>query len=103
MTASVEIFTEKVQNVWSVPIQAVVMREDTGKLKTGEMREAVFTVDKGKAHLIFVKTGLQDLYHIQIVEGINDSLEIITGPYDVLVKQLREGSVVKIKNERSEK
>lgn len=103
MTASVEIFTEKVRNVWSVPIQAVVMREDTGKLKTGEMREAVFTVDKGKAHLIFVKTGLQDLYHIQIVEGINDSLEIITGPYDVLVKQLREGSVLKIKNERSEK
>lgn len=98
MTATVEIYTERVTDVWAVPIQAVVMREDTNaSSQSTEKKEAIFVLEGNKARIRYVKTGLQDLKYIQIKEGIQDTLLVITGPYNVLAKDITHGDIVSVK------
>jgi len=107
MTASVEIKTNYVEDALSVPIQAVTIREDTSmiknKYKNNELTrensfECVFVIKDGKAVMKKVKTGIQDNKYIQILSGIDLGEEVITGPYTLLSKQLKDGDKVKVKN-----
>jgi HlyD family secretion protein len=111
MSATVEIQTERVNNVLSVPIQAVTTRADTtGRVKTVKEKreeskqkknnlspeqEYVFVYDDGKAILTPVKTGIQDNMYIQILEGVNEGDEVIVAPYRVVSKKLKNGDPVK--------
>jgi HlyD family secretion protein len=106
MTATVDIMTNTVKNVPAVPIQAVTIRTDTStSAKAYKMRdknengdesteefEVVFLADNGKARLRVVKTGVQDDKYIQIKEGLESGEGIISGPYDVVSKRLKNGS-----------
>jgi HlyD family secretion protein len=42
-----------------------------------------------------VKTGIQDINNIHIIEGLKEGEEVITGPYDVVSKTLNVKSKVK--------
>lgn len=119
MSCTVEIQTETAFNVLTVPIQAVTTRvsQDTlDKLnaqnveteqhgdrevervvtrKTEEIQECVFLFEDGIAHMRDVKTGIQDNTYIEIKEGLTDSLEVITAPYSVVSKTLKDGDKVK--------
>jgi HlyD family secretion protein len=106
MSATVDIQTETTYDVMTLPIQAVTARSDTtGKVendeKTGEtvvneeFIEIVFLYDNGKAKLQEVKTGIQDNTYIEIIEGLNEGDEVITGPYRAVSKNLKNGDVVK--------
>jgi HlyD family secretion protein len=114
MSATVEIQTETVKDVLSVPIQAVTTRADTtGRIKSArekreekrlsenekeeETKEYVFVFDEGKAKLTAVKTGVQDNMYIQIIEGLEKGLEVITAPYRAVSKELKNGDdVIKV-------
>lgn len=128
MSATVDIRTRTAFNVLSLPIQAVTIRSDSiikkakdedqndyearvvdekkerieaaMALKSGKPQECVFIYDNGKARLRKVKTGIQDNTAIEIVEGVNESDEVITGPYSVVSKILKDGmKVQKVKAE----
>ena len=43
-----------------------------------------------------VKTGIQDINFIEITDGLKEGEEVITGPYDIVSKTLKNGSIVKI-------
>jgi HlyD family secretion protein len=48
-----------------------------------------------------VKTGIQDDNYIEIIEGIADSTEVITAPYSVISKKLKnEMAVEKVEKEK---
>ncbi len=113
MSASVDIQTETGRNVLTVPIQAVTTRADTtGVVKEKEMTDSqeeekdviskekmelveyVFLFDEGKAIMQKVKTGIQDDMYIQIIEGLNEGDEVITGPYRAVSKKLKNGDEV---------
>jgi HlyD family secretion protein len=114
MSATVEIITEKVENVLCVPVQSVTTRDDTisnvkakvvkdmnndndtQKKKTKEKNytEYVFLYENGKAMLRKVKTGVQDNLYIQILEGIAENAEVISGPFNVISKELMNGAKV---------
>ncbi len=110
MNATADIQTETRRDVVSVPINAVTTRErndstgTSGKKKTDEnatvnideLDEVVFVVgaDK-KVTKVKVKTGIQDINHIEITEGLKGGEEIVTGPYDVVSKTLKPGTEVK--------
>ncbi len=113
MSAAVEIVTNKVENVLTVPVQAVTTRDDTTKnvravalknISTNENQpnktkdksyiEYVFVYEKGKAVLKKVKTGVQDNLFIQILEGLTDKEEVISGPFNLISKELINGSEV---------
>ena len=55
------------------------------------------TIDKDKAHLVIVTTGIQDERYIQILSGIDSGMAVIQGPFDALSRKLEEGKSVEIK------
>jgi len=114
MSATVDIRTESVVDVLTLPIQAITSRADTTKtaVKTEEkpetensddnakkkvevVQEYVFLYDNGVAKMLKIKTGIQDNTYIQIVEGLKEGQEIITAPYRAVSKKLKEGDKVK--------
>lgn len=102
MSATVDIQTNVTKNAISVPIQAVTTREDTAKVRITGLKDAreevVFVFDKnGTAKMQKVKTGIQDNKYIQILEGISEKDEVISGPYDIVSKTLKEGTKVEKK------
>ncbi|HNW90046.1 MAG TPA: efflux RND transporter periplasmic adaptor subunit [Bacteroidales bacterium] len=115
MSATVDIQTETVYNVLSLPIQAVTVREDTTKnekkdVKPGSddeqaevkknnhvapQQEYVFLYSEEKAKMLKVKSGIQDNMYIQIVSGLKENDEVITSPYTAISKTLKDNMAVK--------
>ncbi|MCK9291796.1 MAG: efflux RND transporter periplasmic adaptor subunit [Bacteroidales bacterium] len=111
MSATVDIQTNRVDQALSIPIQAVTTREDTSNMrrsirntntedktadKSKEIIEYVFVASDNKAKIRAVKTGVQDNTYIQILEGISLDEIVITGPYRVVSKSLKNGDEIKI-------
>jgi len=110
MTATADIQTKVKNHILTVPIQAITTRTDsTGKVtrvaamgtideldnknakekKNVEPKECVFIFDKDESKLSWVKTGIQDNQYIEIKEGLKDSTEVITAPYNVITRKLK--------------
>ena len=100
MTATVDIQTQKVQDIVAVPIQAVTTRKDTSG--TNKKVECVFVFTNGIAKYAEVKTGIQDANNIQILSGIDIGAEVIIGPYSLVSKSLKDGMTVEKDNTKSE-
>ncbi|SIN72202.1 efflux RND transporter periplasmic adaptor subunit [Algoriphagus halophilus] len=97
MTASVDIITTSKNNTLSVPLSAVTTRDnkvDTLAGGTTKPKELVFVSENGVAKLKEIKTGISDFENIEVLEGISEGEEIISGPYFVVSKQLKEGDKV---------
>jgi HlyD family secretion protein len=105
MSASVDILTNKVTDVWSVPIQSVTTRADTASKKTGssgkdeDENEVVFISVDGKAKSVAVKTGIQDDEYIQVLEGLTGEEEVISGPFSAISRTLENDSAIEITEE----
>jgi len=125
MTASVEILTNRKDRILTVPLASVTTREIGAEMKESEggngkpegdkaeepkeedaqaakarkekIKEVVFVNEKGKAKMIEVKTGISDFENIEIVSGLKDGQEIISGPYATVAKKLKEGELVQKK------
>jgi HlyD family secretion protein len=101
MTATVEIITNKMRDALVVPIQAVTVRSDTSSNAVSYERvlsedvdesfEVVFTPDGMKAGLLVVESGIQDDEFI-IVTGVEDSTQVVTGPYSAVSRNLKRGT-----------
>jgi HlyD family secretion protein len=89
MTATVEIQSQKVLDVISVPIQAVTTRKDTSD--SLKKIECVFVYQDGIAVQSIVKTGIQDDQNIHILSGLDDSTQIVVGPYSAVSRGLEDG------------
>ena len=101
MTATVEIIPNKMRDALVVPIQAVTVRSDTSSNAVSYERvlsedvdesfDVVFTPDGMKAGLLVVESGIQDDEFI-IVTGVEDSTEVVTGPYSAVSRNLKRGT-----------
>jgi len=125
MNASADIKTKRHDNVLSIPINSVSARvkgsdksiEDKKKenkknkpnddqdnqdnsntaVNSDELEEVVFVLQKdNKVKKTIVKTGIQDINYIEILNGLHDGDEIITGPYNAVSKTLKDGNKVKV-------
>ncbi len=116
MTATADIETMVKNHILTVPIQAVTTRADstgktnltsatgsveanvsdanTDKKQEKELKECVFLYKNNKALLQWIKTGIQDNLYIEIIEGLKDSTEIISAPYNVITRKLKNNSKV---------
>ena len=63
-----------------------------------EKFECVFVNENGKSKLRVVKTGIQDDTNIEIISGLEEGDEIITGPYNMVSKTLKPGDAIEVKN-----
>jgi HlyD family secretion protein len=115
MSATVDIHTNTVYNVIAVPLPAVTTRADSAsvaasgkpqesksgendeaeKTEKSELEEVVFVYSNGKIEKRVVKTGIQDSYYIQILEGLKEGEEVVTAPYNLISRILRDGMTVK--------
>ena len=105
MTATVDIFTKRVENVTSAPISAVVIKADTTDTsgKKDVKMECVFVVDKGRARLRKIATGIQDDTYIHIKEGLKVGDTLVVGPYQTVTKDLNSGDLVTFDKESLKK
>jgi HlyD family secretion protein len=97
ITARVKLIADKREGVLSVPIGAIRTEE-----KEGNQIFFVFVADKGKVVKKVVTVGLSDDLNTEIVSGLQEGDEVITGPYRLL-RTMRDGDRVKTKEEKPEK
>lgn len=103
MSASVDILTESKTSILTVPLQAVTRQADTLQTadsvktaeSTGDYKEIVFVLEKDKVKVTTVKTGIQDNTYIEILSGLSEDQEVVTAPYHIITKRLKDGSSVK--------
>lgn len=107
MSATAEITTKTVENVIAVPLQAVIEKKPeaspgptirgdspTAPVDKPKMITGVYVLEGNKAKFVTVETGIIGESDRQIISGLKEGDEVITGPSRVL-NTLKEGAVVK--------
>ncbi|MCE2995743.1 MAG: efflux RND transporter periplasmic adaptor subunit [Cyclobacteriaceae bacterium] len=118
MTASVDIITTMRDNVLSVPLTAVTTRnpekdkkvsdgppandgdeerkvtDNKVKVEKKEDKIVVFVNDNGVAKMTEVKTGISDYDNIEIISGLPENAEVVTGPFLLVSKRLKDGDKI---------
>ncbi len=113
MTASVDIITEVKKDILTVPLAAVTTRSEKDKNKRGggdddsssdelgeeEVKEVVFVMAEGKAVKTEVETGISDFDRIEIVSGVEEGTEVVSGPFLAVSKRLKDGEDIEAKSD----
>jgi len=118
MTADIETMTK--QNVLSVPIQSVTTRAPKMEVKTGQSdgqsgmvltsgqsqkaknenkpKEIVFVVENGVAKAVPVKRGIASDQYVEIVDGLSEGAQVVSGSYKAINRELEDGAKVRIED-----
>jgi HlyD family secretion protein len=122
LSSTAKITTATRANVVSIPIQALTVRtqadlalKDSGKgevqasttppaeaSKQKEEIQGVFVIHNKKAQFVPVDTGVSGTTDIEVLKGVAEGDEVITGSYKVL-RTLKPGTNVKIDNSAPKK
>lgn len=126
LNATADVITARREGTVAAPIQAVVVRQvdkdgkvvdpaigqssapgdsaPSGPARTAKLeeKEGVFVVQDGKAVFRPVKTGIIGDSDIEILEGVKDGDEIVTGSYRTL-RTLRNDAQLKIEDQTKNK
>ena len=114
MTATIE--TETKPNVIAVPIQSVTTRSSNKEKEKKEsdgsaemaandsrikqthekVQEVVFVVENNVAKTVAVKRGISNDAYTEIVSGLDESKQVISGSYKAINRELEDGSKVKV-------
>ena len=115
-TANIEV--AKKQNVLTVPIQSITIRDEsmmngnmsdksTGtenltktneqdKKKKAKPQEIVFIVENGVSKKKNVKSGISDDSYIEIIDGVTENSDVVKGTYKAINTELEDNAKVKI-------
>ena len=122
LSSTAKITTATRSNIVTIPIQALVVRRpadlDSARSKSGAVEAAapqppasksekqeiqgVFVIRKGNAEFVPVETGIAGTTDIEVLQGLQEGDEIVTGSYKVL-RTMKPGSKVKIDNSEPKK
>ena len=120
MTASVEIITMTKDNILTVPLSAVTTRkrvtkeypdtegkddeysgdklsqdqEENIQSNSETLEEIVFVHQEGRVKRVQVQTGISDFENIEIIAGLSAEDEVVTGPFMLVSKRLKNNSYV---------
>ncbi len=104
MTASVDIITQRKENVLSVPLSAVTTRpRDSTEQATNSASladqettdEVVFRYQPDNTvNKVVVETGISDYENIEIISGLTEGERVVSGPYVSVSRELEEGKEV---------
>ena len=118
MTASVDIITETRKDVLSLPLSSVTTRslDDEGsdseeskdddeeeELLDEELLEVVFVIEEGKVVQTEVETGISDFERIEILKGVEEGQEVVSGPFLAVSKRLKDGDVVSVEDKEKDR
>ena len=118
MSTTVDVITDTRNHVVKVPIQAVTVREKAKLEKKSDvedheeeseekkvssdkskkqMTEIVFCIEDNKAVARPVKLGVSDDTHYEVLSGLEEEDLVVTGPFRLLSKTLKDGDLVEYK------
>ena len=114
LSCTAKITTATRSHVLAIPIQALTIRQKSqlqprklgqpapqldpaAQKVANEELQGVFVVSKGKAQFREVKTGVSGATDLEVLSGLKDGDEIITGSYQV-IRTLRNDAKVKVDN-----
>jgi HlyD family secretion protein len=102
-SASADIITGTRSKALAIPIQALVVREKPGAAGAKPVdEEGVYVHDAGAVKFAPVTTGLSGDSSIEIVTGLKDGQQIVTGPFRAL-RDIKDGAKVKEQKEKGGK
>ncbi|HEY4209375.1 MAG TPA: efflux RND transporter periplasmic adaptor subunit [Puia sp.] len=118
MSATADIQTRTHASVLSVPINAVTTREknsdkttqsdkkndnsadgnkDAATASAGDLDVVAFVLQPADTvKKVKVRTDIQDINYIEIVDGLKEGDMVVTGPYSIVSKTLKTGTKVKV-------
>jgi HlyD family secretion protein len=123
LSATAKITTATRGKALTIPIQALTIRRQSdleNKPQNGAVQAAgpqnaaskqkdkkeeiqgVFVIRKGKAEFVPVDTGITGTTDIEVLKGLREGDEIVTGSYKVL-RTMRPGASVKVDNKEPKK
>ncbi len=122
MSTTAVVETETKPNVLTIPIQCVTTRmKNKMGMKEGEQsnndgepefgtakkkkednkpKEVVFFVTGDTVKMMDVKSGISDDSFIEILEGLVEGDEIVSGSYKAINRDLEQGSKIKVDNDK---
>lgn len=127
MSMTADIFTETRPSVIAVPIQSVTVRQpkekemkqqpadapkegeaqfvkkESKKKEEEKLQEVVFVVKDGKVSTVPVKRGISDDTYVEITQGLDESSDIVSGPFKAINRDLEDGSKVKVDSKQAKK
>ena len=80
------------------PEETISPKDKKSATKEDDLVEVVFVVEEGIAHTRPVTLGISDDNYYEIKSGLQDGEEIVTGPFRVLSRTLKDGEKVKVNN-----
>ncbi|HTI68826.1 MAG TPA: efflux RND transporter periplasmic adaptor subunit [Candidatus Limnocylindria bacterium] len=119
MSVTAEVETRYRTNVVTVPIQSVTTRLATNvvvkapdmdggkgrdafelvsnkKAKDGpKPQDVVFVIENNTAKMVQVQRGISDDSFYEILSGLNEGQEVVTGSYKAISKELEDGGAIK--------
>jgi HlyD family secretion protein len=120
MSATATITTDKRENVLVIPMQALAIKDldeekkalekstptDVQKVEKEAVKkreeQGVYIVKDGKAEFVVVKTGITGDTDIEVLEGLKEADQIVTGPFRQL-RNLKSGTAVKQETTKANK
>ncbi|MFC1629520.1 efflux RND transporter periplasmic adaptor subunit, partial [Gemmatimonadota bacterium] len=113
MSAAVDVITETHENVVHIPMQALTARrrEDlvvSNVIEGGEVESSATTAEEEYVEVVFVLTaentvetrvvvtGISGATHIEIISGLEEGEQVVTGPFRLLSRTLKDGDRVKV-------
>ncbi len=126
MSCNADIEVETKDNVLAIPIQSVTARSEeapgameqpaaggeltvgkASKKKQSKPKEVVFVMNKDTVAMKEVKIGISDNEYIEVISGLKEGEEVVSGPYRAISSELQDKSrvkaEVKAKNGKSKK
>jgi HlyD family secretion protein len=102
-SASADIITGTRAKALAIPIQALVVREKKGGApgKTQD-EEGVYLHKDGKVKFVPITTGLAGETNIEVVRGLSDGQQIVTGPFRAL-RELKDDAKVREQKDQTAK
>jgi HlyD family secretion protein len=114
MSCNADIEVETKNNVLAVPIQSVTARSaeepiamepaasgselavgKTSKKKLAKPKEVVFVLEKDAVAMKEVKIGISDNEFIEVISGLKEGDEVVSGPYRAISSELQDKSKVR--------
>ena len=108
-SCSGEVTTDRRDGALAAPLQALVVREaPTEDDAPGEDEEGVYLFDReapestqGTVRFVPVTTGITGEIEIEVVDGLSDGDEVVTGPFRVL-REISDGDEAELEEEEDE-
>jgi HlyD family secretion protein len=113
LSCTAKIITATKFRALAIPIQALTIRQkgqleqpkpgkpipqDPAAQKAAKQElQGVFVVKDGKAHFCEVKTGITGATEMEVLDGLKEGDQIVTGSYEV-IRTIRNNAKVKVNN-----